>query len=186
MTNTETLILDATVRAVSNYGMRKTSMSDIAVMADVSRQTVYNLFGKKERIFHAAIVHLGETWRAKARALLQKAEGLPDQLDVLLKVFAIDAYKFSHMSPASTDMFFEAHNSAPKALKQFTAENRKLYQDVFRPYEPALSARDISSRVLSERFDITLRACIRDAASLSDLKALLTVEKELILAAVGR
>ncbi|MEO0451649.1 MAG: TetR family transcriptional regulator, partial [Pseudomonadota bacterium] len=134
MTDTETQVLDATILAVSQLGMRKTSMSDIAMRADVSRQTVYNLFGTKDGIFHAAIVHMGEQWRKSARARLKTRDNLSEQLDVLIKVFAVDAYTFSHASSASTDMFFEARLSAPKAIEQFVAENRKLFREVFEPY----------------------------------------------------
>ena len=185
MTNTETQILDATIATVSQLGMRKTSMSDIAARAAVSRQTVYNLFGTKDGIFHAAIVHMGERWRAKASARLEKAQNPSDQLDVLFSVFAIDAYKFSHVSSDSMDMFFEARISAPEALEQFIEENRKLYQHVFRQYETALSAKGISPTRLAEKMDISCRAFIRDARSLKHLKELVVVQKTLILAIIN-
>lgn len=181
MTDTETLVLDATIEAVSQTGMRKTSMSDIAARAAVSRQTVYNLFGTKDDIFHAAIVHMGERWRAVARTRLKRAMHLSEKLDVLIEVFAIDAYKFSHASPASTDMFFEARLSAPKALDHFISENRKLYEEVFANSESESFSQHLSPRLLAEHFDIFCRACVRDAQSLHHLKELTAVQKKLIL-----
>ena len=184
MTDTETQVLNATIQAVSELGMRKTSMGEIASRADVSRQTIYNLFGTKDAIFHAAIEHMGEQWRLNARKRLAKCDSLSERLDVLLKVFAIDAYKFSHSSSFSTDMFVEAYLSAPKAIEYFIAENRKLYREVFEPYEDALSMRNSSARTLADHFDIVCRAYIRDARSLNHLRELTSTHKDLILTMV--
>ena len=185
MTDTETQVLEATIQAVSELGMRKTSMSDIALRADVSRQTVYNLFGTKDAIFHAAIEHMGEQWRQHARTRLATCATLSEQLDVLVKVFAIDAFKFSHSSAFSTDMFVEAYLSAPKAIEHFITENRKLYREVFEPYEAALSMRNSSAKILADHFDMVCRAYIRDARSLNHLRELTSTHVKLILAATG-
>ena len=184
MTDTEAQVLDATIRAVSDLGMRKTSMSDIASRADVSRQTVYNLFGTKDAIFHAAIEYMGEQWRQNARKRLVKCDTLSGQLDVLIKVFAIDAFKFSHSSSFSTDMFVEAYLSAPNAIEHFIAENRKLYREVFEPYDAVLSTKNSSAKILADHFDMVCRSYIRDARSLNHLRELTSTHKELILAAV--
>ncbi len=186
MTDTETQVLNATIQAVSELGMRKTSMIEIASRADVSRQTVYNLFGTKDAIFHAAIEHMGEQWRLNARKRLAKCDTLSEQLDVLLKVFAIDAYKFSHSFSFSfsTDMFVEAYLSAPKAIENFISKNRKLYQEVFEAHDSALSEKKSSAKIMADHFDIVCRAYIRDARSLNHLCELTTAHKELILAAV--
>ncbi len=184
MTDTETQVLNATIQAVSELGMRKTSMSEIASRADVSRQTVYNLFGTKDAIFDAAIEHMGEQWRLNARKRLAKCDTLPEQLDVLLKVFAIDAFKFSHSSSFSTDMFVQAYLSAPQAIENFISENRKLYQEVFEPYDAALSKKNSSAKILADHFDIVCRAYVRDARSLNHFRELTMAHKELILAAV--
>ena len=186
MTDTETQVLDATIQAVAELGMRKTSMSDIASRADVSRQTVYNLFGTKDAIFHAAIEHMGEQWRLQARKRLAKCDTLSEQMDVLIKVFAIDAFKFSHSTAFSTDMFVEAYLSAPKAIENFIAENRKLYREVFEPYEAVLLTKNSSAKILADHFDMVCRAYIRDARSLNHLRALTSTHKELVLAATRK
>lgn len=186
MTDTETQVLNATIQAVSELGMCKTSMSDIASRADVSRQTVYNLFGTKDAIFHAAIEHMGEQWRLNARKRLAKCDTLSEQLDVLFKIFAIDAFKFSRSTPSASDMFVEAYLSAPKAIEQFVSENRKLYREVLEPHEAVLSTNSSSAKILADHFDMVCRAYIRDARSLNHLRELTSTHKELILAATRK
>ena len=181
MTNTEIQILDATIKAVSTFGMRKTSMSDIAALASVSRQTVYNLFGTKDRIYHSAIIHMGERWRSRARSRLNESQGLSEQLDVLFDVFAVQAYEFSHASPASTDMFVEAYNASPDAMAHFINENRRLFEDTLRPYAKSLSANGVSLNGLAAQIDLSCRAFIREAQSLGQLMTLVSVERALVL-----
>lgn len=48
-------ILDATVDAVSLYGLAKLSMSDVATRAGVSRPTLYKYFGSKDDLIQAAV-----------------------------------------------------------------------------------------------------------------------------------
>ena len=185
MSPAESQILDATIEMVSHFGMRKTSMNDIATRAGVSRQTVYNLFGNREDIFHSAIVHMGEQWRARARARLHKSHALADRLDFVFEVLVLDAYKFSHKSPATTDMFIEAYKSAPEAMTAFIAENQTLYREIFEPYEAALNGRGIDLRQFAEMVDITCRGLIREARSIRHLKELLSTHKASILALAG-
>ena len=45
------------IEVFSNYGFRKTSMSDLAEAAGVSRQTLYNRFKSKEDILHWPKIH---------------------------------------------------------------------------------------------------------------------------------
>lgn len=181
MNQTELDILNATIGAVSQYGIRRTSMSDIADRAGVSRQTVYNSFGNKDEIYHAAIMHMGALWEEKARKGLAKTQSLSDQLDVLFDVFALDAYKFGRGKMDSEDMFVEAHIVAPEALSAFFSVTRNLYAEILKPYESILKEQGISSHKLADQLEIACRGYKRNARSLRHLKELLNVQKNLVL-----
>ena len=47
-------ILTAAVKVFFQFGYRKTSMEDVAVEAELSRQTLYLQFRNKEKLFGAA------------------------------------------------------------------------------------------------------------------------------------
>ena len=172
MSETEIQILNATIGAVSQYGMRRTSMSDIADRAKVSRQTVYNLFGNKDEIYHAAILHMAALWQDKARKRLATAQTLSEQLDVIFGVFSIDAFKFSRGKKDAEDMFVEAHLVAPAALSEYFAGTRALYAELLRPYEKALAKHGISVEGLADQIETACRGYKRDARSLQHLKEL--------------
>ena len=181
MSETETQILNATISAVSQHGMRRTSMNDIAERAQVSRQTVYNLFGNKDEIYQAAIRHMGVLWQAKARKKLEKAANVSEQLDALLDVFAVDAFKFSRGKAEAEDMFVEAHRVAPEALNAFFNGARDLYAEVLYPYKEQLHKKGVSVGGLADQIETACRGYKRDAKSLKHLKELLATQKSLVL-----
>ena len=181
MTDAEKKILDATIVLVGVYGMRKTSVGDIAGRADLSRQTVYNLFASKDEIYKAAIEYLGEQWRAKARAGLEKADTLPEKLDVVFDVFTIDAFKFSRSKPDTHDMFAEAHNVSGDVIQKFFRENRKVIADVLRPYAPNLKNNGLTVEQFADQIETACRGYKRDARSLAHLKELISTQKQLVL-----
>jgi len=185
MSETEIEILNATISAVSQHGMRRTSMSDIAERAQVSRQTVYNLFGNKDEIYQAAIYHMGLLWQAKARKKLEKAANVSEQLDALFDVFSIDAFKFSRGKTEAEDMFVEAHRVAPDALNAFFHGARDLYAEVLHPYADHLCKKGVSVDGLADQIETASRGYKRDAKSLKHLKELLETQKSLVLSLLG-
>jgi AcrR family transcriptional regulator len=59
-------ILDAALACFARYGLRRTSMEDIAREAGVSRAAVYHHFGGKEALFVGLVERLHEASRAEA------------------------------------------------------------------------------------------------------------------------
>lgn len=53
-------ILTAAVKVFLQFGYRKTSMEDVAVEAELSRQTLYLQFNNKEQLFGAALEYITE------------------------------------------------------------------------------------------------------------------------------
>ena len=182
MNETELLILDATISAVSQYGMRRTSMNDIAERAGVSRQTVYNSFGNKDDIYREAILHMGNLWEAKARQKLERASNLSEQLDAIFEVFAMDAFKFSHSNKKDAeDMFEDAEIIAQDALKSFHAIARGLYEELFQPFTKTIQRKGMTAEILAEQVETACRSYKKEARSLNHLKDLLRVQKALLL-----
>ncbi len=181
MTETEKQILDATIWLVGVYGMRKTSVGDIAERAAISRQTVYNLFASKDEIYRAAIKYLGEQWRRKALARLANSESLPDKLDVIFDVFTIDAFKFSRSKPDAHDMFTDAHKVSGDVMQKFFRANRDVIAGVLSPYGPKLKNHGLSVEQFADQIETACRGYKRDARSIKHLKELLATQKQIVL-----
>jgi len=68
-------ILAAAVKVFFQFGYRKTSMEDVAAVAEVSRQTLYLQFRDKERLFRAALDYLTEQMLVSIRRLAGNQNG---------------------------------------------------------------------------------------------------------------
>ena len=65
------LILDAALTQFAQYGLRKTSLQDIAEHAGVSRSTIYSYFKNKDQIFRSVSITIHEEGLREATALLK-------------------------------------------------------------------------------------------------------------------
>ncbi len=65
------LILDAGLTQFAQFGLRKTSMQDIAEQAGISRASVYSYFKNKEEIFRCVSVNVHEGALSKACSILR-------------------------------------------------------------------------------------------------------------------
>ncbi len=68
------LILDAGLIQFAQFGLRKTSMQDIAERAGISRASVYSYFKNKDEIFRCVSVDVHEGALSKASGILQNRE----------------------------------------------------------------------------------------------------------------
>ncbi|WP_433267849.1 TetR family transcriptional regulator [Actinosynnema sp. CS-041913] len=78
MTELTRSLVDAAADLLAAHGFRGLRMADVATRAGVSRQTVYNEFGNKERIVHAVALHKTEEFVDGVRRRLADT---PDPVD---------------------------------------------------------------------------------------------------------
>ncbi|HEX6422743.1 MAG TPA: TetR/AcrR family transcriptional regulator [Acidimicrobiales bacterium] len=79
----ERRLLDAAARCIGRWGIRKTSLDDVAREARVSRATVYRMFpGGKERVVQAVFLHEAGRFLHGLDADLNATETLEDLLVV--------------------------------------------------------------------------------------------------------
>jgi len=185
MSENKIRILEATLETVSRYGVRKTSVGDIAKQSGLSRQTIYNLFETRDDIFRAAIAYAGEVSRARLRKNLTTLNTLSDQLDAMFEEFVIAGYKYTRRSPDAHDITTSAHEIAHDVLQTSFEANAALIAEMLKPYHDQLKARGFSRTRLAAMIEMAGRGYKRDATSLSQLKALLENQKQLILMATA-
>jgi AcrR family transcriptional regulator len=66
----QTAILEAALSVFSRYGLKKTSMDDLARAAGLSRQGLYLHYSTKEALFRAAVLHVVGAMRAAGESAL--------------------------------------------------------------------------------------------------------------------
>lgn len=73
-------ILEATDRLVRQFGIAKTSMTDVAQAAGVARGTLYRYFDSREALFDALSQRTTDQFFAEATAAMDRCATLSDQL----------------------------------------------------------------------------------------------------------
>jgi AcrR family transcriptional regulator len=83
----KTRLLEAAIGLCCRKGVASTSVDEIIEESGVARMTLYNRYGSKDALIHAALAHEASVWRAWFFTRLAETEGSPR--DKLLALFDI-------------------------------------------------------------------------------------------------
>ncbi len=104
MKNRNDAILEAATRRFFRYGVKKTSIGEIAEDAGFSRQTVYNAFADKDELLRATVSYLGEQLLVSTRAALAEADTLPERINAILDHQVVQLWDLVHNNPDAADL----------------------------------------------------------------------------------
>ena len=88
------VILKTAEKMFARYGLRKTSIEEMARMARVAKATIYNYFGNKDRVYLEVLRREKNEMVEKISALLEQKTSAPDKLIAFVKA------KFRYMRQA--------------------------------------------------------------------------------------
>ena len=106
-------ILKASFEMFMRYGVKATSMAQIAEAAEVSRQTLYNSFGSKEDILRALIRWHYADAISKLSLTFEETSAVDKRLDRIFDVVAREPFALMRQSPNSND-FISGINAASR------------------------------------------------------------------------
>ncbi|CCQ74956.1 TetR/AcrR family transcriptional regulator [Magnetospira sp. QH-2] len=118
-------ILDTAIRLFCEEGIHATGIDRIIEESGVARMTLYNRFGSKRGLIHAALEREGETWRAWYEKELKRSgqsarERLLGVFDVLEKWFVREDFFGCAFLNAVAE-----HNKADPHIRELTISHKK-------------------------------------------------------------
>lgn len=162
-------ILKAGWAMFARYGFAKTTMSDIATEAGVSRQTLYNAFSNKEDVLRAVVRHAGEESLATVKDEWAKVRTLDDKLATFHTHGPIAWYKAMITAPDWGELMDGMHKASSDELdaleRKWVAELERVFKDNA-PDKCAASADE-----LARFFYSTSKNAKYGVKDVSDLKA---------------
>jgi AcrR family transcriptional regulator len=132
---TEQLILDAAARCVRRYGLRRTTVEEVARLAGVSRGTVHRYFGDKDTLLREVFTRADSTF-------VREITGAMDAQPTLLEQIVALALRIREYEEAA---LLELNDTEPEVvavmLTSGAASMLERWVDVLAPYLEAARTR---------------------------------------------
>ena len=97
-------ILEASATCFFRYGLKKTTMTDVANAAGVSRQTLYNLYPNREVLVEETIVFLMDKALVEIQNIWATQDNLADKIDTYFKLGPISWYDSIQADPDAAEI----------------------------------------------------------------------------------
>ncbi len=183
MTEQKTKILEAALRVFSRYGVKRTSMADIAQEAKMARQTLYKTFRSKDDILCAYIRAYSDDVIAQIEQELSRTQGLGVQLDVIFDKMTVAGFDLVRATPNAQDLQ-DGFDDGSRAELEITAQRfQAVIASVLMPYQAALERAGTSPERLAEFIQRSARAAKSYAKNREHLLQQLETLKQLCLQA---
>ncbi|WP_298964469.1 TetR/AcrR family transcriptional regulator [uncultured Roseibium sp.] len=184
MNEREQNIVEAAIKLFAHYGVRKTSMTEIAAAAKVSRQTLYNSFECKEDLIFAALLCCGKmTKEAIERDCAQVADP-GNRLDILFEHMGAIPFKAMHRLPHFNEVLDVGDNFEPERKAQIKDNYINAVRLVLAPYEKGLVQAGIEPIQLSKLTFSVFTQIKRDANDVEGLRDLFEPMRGVIIASI--
>ena len=123
-------ILQAAIRVFNKYGLRKTTMRDIAESAGMSKSSLYYYFRDKKKILSSVIRQEVETLIEKLRAAVAEAASPQEKLRAYVITRMRSLCELSIYYTSLTDAYLEQYAFIEQERKAFTDFENSTIQEI--------------------------------------------------------
>ncbi len=127
---------DTAMSVVARYGMKRTTMADIARAVGVSRQTLYDRFGDKDGVMAAGIDHLFARLDRDLGDAFALRQGLAAKLDAYFEIAVWPMYDLRQTMPDAADYEKGMGPASVAASARGVARKRAVLCDMLRAELP--------------------------------------------------
>ncbi|MEX0345630.1 MAG: TetR/AcrR family transcriptional regulator [Rhizobiaceae bacterium] len=185
MSPREENIIEASIRLFMRYGVKRTSMNDIATEAGIARQTLYNAFSNKDAVLQATIRLMADRAIAGMEKGLKGKTNLGDQLDVVFKHIAIESFDLLDASPNSEDIVAGFNASSQNELAVAAKRNKAVLAQILEPYSEEIMTSGLTLDQFSDFVERSAHSAKYNAGSRKHLLSLLAALKIAVLKVTG-
>jgi len=169
-------------QVISQYGIRRATMNDIACAAGVSRQTIYNVFPNREELLAAvARYHFFAMWQS-IRSAVEGVEDRHKRIGILLDTLMIASWEKVQAMPHADELELEMDTIMREKLVEVHADALRNLCEFFLPYESQLESRGITARGLSQMVHISIAGLKLTSTSREQIETLVSTMKACLIA----
>lgn len=181
----EEKIVDAAFRVISRYGMKRTTMGDIANEAGIARQTLYTVFANKDEVMKGTIRL--STSRAIAAIERETAtvEGLGPKVQIIFEHLVIRWYDMLQTMPDAQDLIDGLKGAGQEEIERSYAAYRSLTEGLLAPYAESIAKAGLAPAQVATFVVSSATAAKYAATSREDLLERLAVLTAMLTRLVG-
>jgi AcrR family transcriptional regulator len=140
MNDKEIQIMEASLRILGRYGIKRATMGDIAKEADISRQTLYASFANKDEIIVAALHYFSTKTQTAVLLAWETQSDLSEKLDTFFQLEIRNIFEMVRNSPDAEELTTGANTETRAAIKCVYMEKQNMLARLFAPYQDAIVA----------------------------------------------
>lgn len=178
----EEQVLSAARSVFMRYGFKRTTMSDLAEAAQMSRPALYLLFSSKEDVFRAVVSQLFTDLLREVREGVRQHDGAAEQLTCAFEVWCIRPFEMTQLSPDAKDILESGYEFATEITTQAFADFEEILAEVLRPLVNAQAATTLSAEQLAHLLTTAVQGFKEAASSVIQLRQMITGFIMLVLA----
>lgn len=173
------LFFETLMSVVRRYGMKRTTMAELAQGAGVSRQTLYDRFGDKDGIMAAMTDHWAASLGARLRMKLTEISTLSETLDAYFEIVVWPFFEMLQNMPDAADIEKGMGPASVEAGARVSALKREIMAEAFARYLPP---GDPSPQDVAAFFEQSSGRAKLSGQSREELERFLSVLKVAVLA----
>jgi len=181
MSISKDLLVEAAIRVILRYGVRRTTMHDIATEAGVSRQTLYAVFANKEAMLRGAVRLVADGALERIALGCAQATSLDAQLDIVFEELALAPFRLVHAAPEANDIVDGLTAACADEVREASARYRLAIERVLAPHTRGLEGSAVTPETLADYTQSSLHAFKKLARDEPHLRELLATLKHLLL-----
>lgn len=177
-------LIQAAISTFTRYGVRRTTMADIASAAGVSRQTLYASFSNKDDVLVAVIDAVCETAIAGIKNAWAEAPTLSAKLDAFFDIGVVQIYDQVQSAPDAEDIVTGFSPAGREAQRRSQDLKSRALCEMLDPYSPELAQLGQTPEKLADFIEMTVTGFYSNARDRQHLMQLLDALKATVLHAV--
>ena len=185
MKNRDVKIIESALQVFMRYGIRRTTMNDIAAEAGLVRQTLYTAYSSKNEVLRATIKYFSDKYWAAIEEEWKSSETLGEMLDIYFKHAIVSSFTVINASPGAGDMV-DGYNDAGKAeIRKIQANKKRALAGILAPFGNGITEAGLSIDQLADFVQNASIGVRNNAHDARHLKSLLAALKATVLSVTG-
>jgi AcrR family transcriptional regulator len=169
----EEKVLTAARNVFVRYGFKRTTMSDLAEAAQMSRPALYLLFSSKEEVFRSLVTQVFDELLQEVRAGLSKRENVVDKLTFAFEVWCVGPFEITQASPDAKDILESSYEFATEIIAHAFSDFEHILSDALRPIVDAQAERLLSPEQLAHILTTAVVGFKEAASSVAQLRQMI-------------